>query len=82
MSEMDDFFHPGALLYPEERVLFGKGTVNEKLTYAYDLAEKAYVNGEIEKLRHICGAVLEIPEAYSVKREQIYWAVTYLLIYE
>jgi len=82
MSGMDDFFHPGALLYPEERVLFGKGTVEEKLTYAYDLAEKAYVNGKIEKLRHICGAVLDLLKPHSVRPGQIYWAITYLLIYE
>ena len=82
ISELDDFFYPDVLLYPEERVIFGKGTVSEKLTYVYDLAEKAYVNGEIEKLRHICGATIEMLKSHTVKPEQIYWAITYLLIYE
>lgn len=82
LSGLNEFFHPGVLLYPEERVLFGRGRVEEKLKYAYDLAEKAYVNGDIEKLRHICGAVLEMLEGNTVEPEKIYWAITYLLIYE
>lgn len=82
LSGLDTFFHPKSLLYPEERVFFGEGTIEEKLKYAYDLAEKAYVNGEIEKLRHICGAVFKMMKPHSVKAEQIYWALAYLLIYE
>ncbi|MCI9594114.1 MAG: hypothetical protein HFG51_08205 [Lachnospiraceae bacterium] len=82
LSELNEFFHPGVLLYPEERVIFGKGKVEEKLRYAHDLAEKAYVNGDIEKLRHICGAVLDILEPHTAEPDQIYWAITYLLIYE
>lgn len=84
LSDLNDFFHPDALLYPEERIIFGKGTVDEKLTYIRDLAEKSYVNGEIEKLRHICGATatIEMLNPQSVKPAQIYWAITYLLIYE
>lgn len=82
ISGLDDFFHPDVLLYQEERVIFGKGTIDEKLTYVYDLAEKAYVNGEIEKLRHICGATIEMLKSHAVKPRQIYWAITYLLIYE
>lgn len=82
ISKLDDFFHPGALLYPEERVLFGKDTIEEKLTYAYELAERGYVNGEIEKIRHICGGVIEMLVPHPVKPRQIYWAITYLLTYE
>lgn len=82
LSVLNEFFHPGAILYPEERVLFGGGMTEGKISYVRDLAERAYVNGEIEKLRHICGAVLEIIEPHTVKPNQIYWAVTYLLIYE
>ncbi len=82
LSGLDDFFHPGVLFYPEERVIFGKGNIDQKLAYAHDLAEKAYVNGEMEKLRHICGAAIDILKPHSVKPEQIYWAITYLLIYE
>lgn len=82
LSELNEFFHPGVLLYPEERVIFGKGMVEEKLKYAHDLAEKAYVNGDIEKLRHICGAVLETLEPHTAASDQNYWAITYLLIYE
>lgn len=82
LSDLSDFFHPNSLLYPEERVIFGKGTVDEKLTYIHDLAEKSYVNGEIEKLRHICGAAITMLEPPSIKPAEIYWAITYLLIYE
>lgn len=82
LSELNDFFHPGVLLYPEERVIFGNGPIEERISYAHDLSEKAYINGEIEKLRHICGAVLEMIEPHALKPDRIYWAITYLLIYE
>ena len=82
MSSLNDFFHPKSLLYLEERVLFGEGTIHEKLDYAYALAEKAYANGELEKLRHICGAVIKMLKPHSLETEQIYWALAYLLIYE
>lgn len=82
MSELDGFFRPEALYYPEERVIFGTGTVDEKVKYAHDMAEKAYINGELEKLRHICGAAIESMQSDFSRAEQNYWAIAYLLIYE
>ncbi|MCI8983350.1 MAG: hypothetical protein HFG78_13255 [Hungatella sp.] len=82
LSQMEEFFQPKRMWYPEERVIRGKGTIQERLEYARQIAEEAYANGEIEKLRHICGAVLNEISHQAVPLEQKYWALTYLLIYE
>lgn len=82
MSQMESFFNPGTLMYSEERVIFGEGILEEKLDYAYRLAEEAYANGQIGKLRHVCVEVLELIDKHEVSLEQVYWALGYLIIYE
>ncbi len=82
LSPMEEFFDPAALLYPEERILWGGGSMEEKLDYAYELAEEAGINGEIEKLRHICGLVLHMVRNKGVPLEKKYWALTCLTVYE
>ncbi len=82
LSQMEGFFQSKLMLYPEERVIRGEGTIRERLEYARQKAEEAYVNGEIEKLRQICGEALEEVGREDVLLEQKYWALTYTLIYE
>lgn len=82
LSRMEEFFHPKQMVYQEERVITGKGALGERLEYARQAAEEAYVNGEIEKLRHICGVALGEIGRQEVPLEQKYWALAYSLIYE
>lgn len=82
LSQMKEFFRPASLLYPEERVIRGAGNVEDRLGYARGEAEKAYRNGEIEKLRQICGEALKLAGRHRIPLKQKYWALAYTLIYE
>lgn len=85
LSSILYFMEPCALLHPEERVIFGKDEISLKLNYMKNMAEDAYVNGRIGKLRHICALALnevkkEVKEV--VLLEHIYWIFAYMLVYQ
>ena len=79
LDEVEDFLYPGTLMMPEEKIIYGPGTVAEHLNYMKELAEDACVNGEIGKLRQLCAGALDIAEDVSL--HQMYWAMVYLGVY-
>lgn len=82
LSSILYFIEPGALLYPEERVIFGKDQRLNKLDYMKNLAEDAYINGRIGKLRHVCTLALNEVKKENILLEHIYWIFAYMLIYQ
>lgn len=76
------FMEPGVLLYPEERVIFGKDKISDKLDYMRNMAEDAYINGRSGKLRHICALALNELKKENVLLENVYWIFIYMLIYQ
>ncbi len=79
LAEAEEFLYPAALMMPEEKIIYGTGTVTEHLAYIKELAEDACVNGNIGKLRQLCAGALDIAEDVSL--HQIYWAMVYLGVY-
>lgn len=82
LSDILYFMEPGTLLHPEEWVIFGKEDIFYKLKYMQNLAEEAYVNGRIGKLRHICALALNEIKIENVSLEHIYWIFVYMLVYQ
>lgn len=82
LSDILYFMEPGTLLHPEEWVIFGKEDIFYKLKYMQNLAEEAYVNGRIGKLRHVCALALNEIKKENVSLEHIYWIFVYMLVYQ
>lgn len=80
LGEAEKFLTPKALLMPEEKIIYTIENPQEKYQYMKSLAEEAYVNGNIGRLRHICGIALESAEPGTVL-DDIYWAIVYHGVY-
>lgn len=79
LTGVQEYIAPKSIVMPEEKVLFGKGSRTEHYAYIHHVAEEAYLNGNIGKVRHLCVAVIENLEPQT-SLDDVYWALIFLLV--
>lgn len=78
-TEVQDFINPKTIVMPEEKVIRGNGSRQERYEYAHQVIEEAYLNGNIGKVRHLCMSVIESIEP-GTTLDEVYWALIFPLV--
>lgn len=79
LTGVKEFLEPTELVMPEEKIIYGKGTVLERIRYIKGIADDAYINGNIGQLCQVCVAAIDICNEIELK--EIYWAIIYIGVY-